>query len=133
LPLFGFDPDSESEPNEINFAQRGLWAQDAKGASLLRLHLQAVHNGAANLVRMDISSEPVLAQHPRKFPSWREALIDVHVESDSALHAAACVGGTHEEECAPQRRSLLSNVHAFVFKCWPRLCDGRFSVVDLER
>ncbi len=144
LPLFGFDPDSQADVSEVNFLQKGSWAQDSKGAFSLRLHLQAIHTRASCLARMDIRSEPALSQHARKFNSWREAL-SVADDTSSPLQSAACIiepppldcGSLASVHAAEPPCSLLpptppnTNTHAFVFKSWPRIGDCECSVVHL--
>ena len=143
LPLFGFDPDAQAEPAEIDFAVKGLWAQDAKGAFSLRRHIQAIHSRANSLAQMDVSQEPALSLHPFKFKSWQEALSGPH---DPSLHQqpASRVGEPEDdlpllsadhaaEPSRPPPPCLLPHAHTFVFKCWPRMCDCESSVVDLRR
>ena len=143
LPLFGFDPASAEEPAEIGFFQKGAWAQDSKGAISLRLHVQAIHKRAHNLAAMDVNDEPALAQHPRKFSSWREALDDAAIRH-SPLQPSASVSEplsqqgiavpldpTAESLC-PSLPSSRSNLRAFVFKCWPRMSNCAHSVVHLS-
>jgi hypothetical protein len=145
LPLFGFDPDSQADISQVNFLQKGSWAQDSKGAFSLRLHVQAIHvRASCCLARMDIRSEPALSQHPRKLNSWREAL-SVADDRSSPLQSAACIdiiepapqdcGSLASLNAAEPTCSLLpptpSITHTFVFKSWPRMCDCECSVVHL--
>jgi hypothetical protein len=143
LPLFGFDPHAQAEPAVIDFAVKGLWAQDAKGAFSLRRHIQAIHSRANSLAPMDVSQEPALSLHPFKFKSWQEALSgpddpSLHqqpasrvVEPEDDLPLLCADQGT--EPSRPPPPSLLPHVHTFVFKCWPRMCDCESSVVDVRR
>jgi hypothetical protein len=137
LPLFGFDPDSQEDLSQVNFLQKGSWAQDSKGAFSLRLHVQAIHIRASCLARMDIRSEPALLQHPRKINSWREAL-SVADDCSSPRQAAACIIEPAPQHCgslaslhATELPPAPSNTHTFVFKSWPRMCDCECSVVHL--
>jgi hypothetical protein len=141
LPLFGFDPDSEADPATINFAEKGAWAHDAKGAFSIKRHVQALHMRASNLARMDVSQEPAVAQHALKLKTWREALGVTH--DPAPPEAAVCKFQPGQDDCAavsvlfaaaaiePPPPSLPSNSHAFLFKCWPSMCDCESSVVRL--
>lgn len=143
LPLFGFNPASQEEPAEIGFFQKGPWAQDSKGAQSLRLHVQAIHKRAHNLVVVDANDEPALAQHPLKFKSWREALDDAVAHHAPPQHCDSTCEPPQQQSVAltldpsaealrPSLPSSCSNLRAFVFKCWPRMCDCACSVVHLS-
>ena len=142
LPLFGFDPDSEAEPAEVDFAQRGLWAKGSNGSFSLRLHLQAIHARVGNLALVDVGAEPALLQHPRKLASWREALgftCDVQPPVKSAafdteppqMDSATMLLGPAADSAPLPTSWPLSNARSFVFKCWPRTSDGACSAVHL--
>jgi hypothetical protein len=137
LPLFGFDPDAQTDPAVIDFAVKGLWAQDAKGAFSLRRHIQAIHSRANSLAPMDVSQEPALALHPFKFKSWQEALSGPDGPSLHQQPASRVVDPEDDSPLLPALQgtepSLLPHVHTFVFKCWPRMCDCESSMVDLRR
>ena len=143
LPLFAFDPQSEADPAEINFLEKGAWALDAKGVFSLRRHVQAIHSRCCNLVRLDVSDEPALARHAFKLNSWREALGSADDHS-SPLQAAACAVEPLQEDSravhllsvlparpAPAPALWLCSMHTFVFSCWPRTSDCECSVVRL--